>query len=323
MKALVLTREKSPLEYIDRPDPVANAAEGEVIVHLRHAALNRRDYYITKGMYPGVEPPVILGSDGAGLTEGGREVIINPSMNWGPDPRAQQRKFAIIGMPSDGTFAEQIIVDKAQLFDKPSHLSSAEAAALPLAGLTAYRALMSKCQVRRGERVLVTGAGGGVAQFATQFARAAGAEVWVTSSSDSKIQQAVSLGANGGANYTKDGWAKSLKADAEAFDVIIDSAGGDGFKDLVSLAAPAARICFYGGTRGKINGLSPQIIFWKQLTIMGSTMGTADEFEQMLRFVREQGIHPQIDRVVPLADGAAAVESMGTSSQFGKIVLEV
>lgn len=323
MKALVLTQAKSPLEYLERPDPIPTISEGEVLVKLSHAALNRRDYYITRGLYPGVEPPIILGSDGAGTTEDGRDVIINPSMHWGPDPRVQQRNFEIVGMPSDGTFAEQIAVNNSQLAEKPSHLSFAEAAALPLAGLTAYRALMTKCQVRKGERVLVTGAGGGVAQFATQFAQAAGAEVWVTSSSDSKIEQAVSLGANGGANYTYEGWANMLKRDAGYFDVIIDSAGGSGFKDLIGLAAPAARICFYGGTRGKIDGLSPQIIFWKQLTIMGSTMGTADEFAAMIRFVKEHGIRPQIDRVVPLIDGGAAVESMGTSSQFGKIVLEM
>ncbi|MFN9906412.1 MAG: zinc-binding alcohol dehydrogenase family protein, partial [bacterium] len=160
-----------------------------------------------------------------------------------------------------------------RLAPKPAHLSFAQAAALPLAGLTAYRALFTKADLKKGEKLLISGIGGGVALIAFQMALAVGAEVWVTSGADDKIELAQQLGAKGGINYKTENWHKSLENNAGGgFDVIVDSAGGDGFQYFLDLANPAARIVFYGGTRGSFK-VNPQKMFWKQLTIFGSTMG--------------------------------------------------
>lgn len=320
MKALVFEAVHQPLAFKKMVSPQATGKQ--VIVHLKAAALNHRDNWITKGMYPGLRSGVILGSDGAGVVDG-REVILNPSINWGNDQRFQAPDYHILGMPGNGTFAEQIAVKPSQIVDKPAHLSMEQAAALPLAGLTAYRALVSRCQVQAGERVLISGVGGGVALFACQFAIAAGAEVFVTSSSEQKIETAVSLGALGGANYRQDGWHKKLGKETGGFDVVIDSAGGDGFANLVKLCKPGGRIGIYGGGRGTINGLSPQIIFFKQISILGSTMGSDQEFADMVEFVSDHKIEPVVDSVFSLGEGNAAIARMDAGLQFGKIVLKI
>ena len=320
MKALVLKSEETPFYYGDWDDPVAG--DGEVIVDLKAASLNHRDVFITQGKYPGIRYPVILGSCGAGMLEG-REVLINPAFDWGDDPRAQSRNFHILGLPRNGTFAERVAVPLGKVYDKPPHLSWVEAAALPLAGMTAYRAVFSRGQLRTGERVLISGVGGGVALFALQFALAAGASVWVTSGHRAKIDRAVELGAEGGAIYREEDWPAQLKEKAGEFDLIIDSAGGPGFSHFPRLCRPAARIVTYGGTRGPIPQLSPQILFWKQLSIMGSTMATDEEFAAMLAFVTDHQLSPVVDQVLPLAAGRRAFKRMAQGRQFGKIVLAI
>ncbi len=287
------------------------------------AALNRRDWWITQGQYSKIELPVILGSDGAGVDPEGKAVVLYPAFEWGDNPAAQGKNFHILGLPESGTFAEQICVPRSNLAPMPAHLSWEQAAALPLAGLTAYRTLFTRCGLQPGERVLVTGIGGGVALMAMQFALAAGAEVFVTSGSDEKIEQAVLLGAGGGANYRQESWDKDLKATVGGFDVVIDSAGGDGFALLPGLCNPGARIGIYGGSLGKINGLSPQILYWKQISILGSTMGTPEEFAQMLDFVSRHQIVPVVDSVFPLSEGNAALQRLAEGEQFGKVVLEI
>lgn len=319
MKALVFQAAHEALLYQEMDAP--QAREGHQVVRLRAAALNHRDVWISQGLYPGIRPGVVLGSDGMGLADG-REVIINPGMNWGDKPSVQGKDYHILGMPSHGTFAEEVLVRSDKIVHTPLHLSPEEAAALPLAGLTAYRALFTKCRLRKGERVLISGVGGGVALFALQFALAAGAEAWVTSGSEWKIEQAVNMGATGGINYKQADW-RAFGKESGGFDVIIDSAGGDGFANLVELARPGGRICFYGGTRGKINHLNPQIIFWKQLSIFGSTMGTDAEFRDMVNFVGDHEISPVIDSVYPLKDGNEAFQRMANGLQFGKIVLTI
>src|ERR1700694_2681585 len=206
VKATVLIAVKTPLIVQQLPDLVA--APGRAVVRLKAAALNHRDLWTQLGLYPNIKLPVTLGSDGAGVvtsvgTEAdrswvGREVIINPSLDWGPDPRAQGKDFRILGLPDNGTFAEQVSIPVANLAPKPAHLSWEQAAALPLTGLTAWRALFPRAQLKPGERVLVTGTGGGAALIALQFAAAAGATVWVTSSSPEKLARAETLGAAGG-----------------------------------------------------------------------------------------------------------------------------
>lgn len=320
MKALIYKAKNAPLAYesIDLPPP----GPGEVTVNLKAAALNHRDNWITKGMYPGIRENIILGSDGAGELDG-REVILNPNIDWGDNQRYPSPAYHMLGMPSHGTFAEQIVVAQDRVVDKPAHLSMNEAAALPLAGLTAYRVLFSRCGARQGEKVLISGVGGGVALFACQFAIAAGAEVYVTSSSPEKIARAVEMGAKGGANYREDDWAKAFKKETGGFDVIIDSAGGSGFADLVKLTKRGARIGLYGGTRGNWQDVSPQIVFFNQIDILGSTMGSDQDFADMVAFVNKHQIKPVVDASFALADGNEAIARMNQGEQFGKIVLTI
>ena len=159
--------------------------------------------------------------------------------------------------------------------------------------------------------------------FALQFAVALGCEVYVTSSSDEKIAKAVAMGAKGGANYRTEDWSKAFMAETGGVDVIIDGAVGVGFADLIKVCRPAARICFYGGTAGAMSGVSPQIVFYKQLSIFGSTMGTAREFSLMVGFVNFHKIKPVIDSVYDLADANDAFKKMDEGGQFGKIILGI
>ena len=330
MNALVLEGVNQPLQLKEVADPVAGS--GEVVVKIAAAALNRRDLWIQKGQYAGLKFPIILGSDGCGTVEScgegvapawqGREVIINPGMAWGNRKETQANEFRILGLPDDGTFAERVRVPASQLVAKPAHLDGSQAAALPLAGLTAYRALFSRAGLRGGERVLITGAGGGAALFALQYAVAAGARVYVTSGSDEKIARAVQLGAAGGVNYKTDKWADTLKEQAGGgFDVTIDSAGGEGFTQLIELAAPGGRIAFFGATAGDPPKFPMRRVFWKQLSILGTTMGSPEDFAAMVAFVADKKIVPLTSHVFPLAQGNDALQAMSRSDQFGKIGL--
>jgi zinc-binding alcohol dehydrogenase/oxidoreductase len=331
MQALVLVEVGQPLQL--QPRAPLTAAAGEVIVQLRAAALNRRDYWITQGMYPGIKLPVVLGSDGAGVVAQtgpgvdrswlGKEVVINPGLDWGDDQAVQSKAFTILGMPRDGTFATEVAVPVQQLYPRPDHLTWHEAAALPLAGVTAYRALFSQGGIRPNAKVLITGIGGGVATMALQLAVAAGAHVWVTSSSGEKIERAVTLGARGGFLYTHDDWPKRCAHEVGDFHLIVDSAGGRGYAALLQLAAPAGRIVSYGSTAGMPEKLDLFKVFWKQLRLQGSTMGSPDDFASMLAFVQQHAIRPVIDAVFPLAEGNRALQAMQTSPQFGKYVLAV
>lgn len=331
MQAVVLTEVGKPLAIQDRPMPQAGA--GQAVVKVRAAALNRRDFWITRGLYPGVRCPVTLGSDaadvvtavGSGVDRGwvGREVVIDPGLDWGDNPYAQDDGFRILGMPDDGTFAEAVAVPAGQLRAKPTHLSWEEAAALPLAGVTAYRAAVVQGGVAAGQRVLVTGIGGGVATFALQIARAAGATVLVTSSSADKIASAIALGAKAGYDYTADGWAKRLVAEHGAMDLILDGAGGPAYGALLGLAAPGGTIVNYGATAGMPAKLDLFQVFWKQLRIQGSTMGSPTDFDAMLDTVRQHTLRPVVDRTLPLEAANDALDHLRDARQFGKIVLTV
>lgn len=330
MKAAVLTEVKQPLKLQESPDPVA--APGRAVVRLKAAALNHRDLWTQLGLYPNIKLPIILGSDGAGTVVAtgssadaawvGREVIINPSLDWGDDPRAQGPDFRILGLPDNGTFAKQVVIPAANLAPKPAHLSWEQAAALPLAGLTAWRALFTRARLQAGEKVLVTGVGGGAALFALQFAVAAGAQAWTTSSSPEKLARAQSLGAAGGVNYRDADWAEALQKQAGRFDVIIDSAGGEGFAKLIDLTAPGGRIVFFGATTGNPKGLDMRKCFFRQINLLGTTMGSPADFAGMTAFATEKRIVPVVDRVFPLAATDAALRHMEAGAQFGKIALQ-
>lgn len=330
MRALVLRENSFQIEEVDTP--VCN--EREVLVHLKYAALNHRDEWIRQGQYAKIQYPSILGSDGMGEVvatggvagEGliGKDVIINPNIEWGEHARHQDmRNYQILGMPSQGTIAEFIKVSVDRLVEKPAHLSDAEAAALPLAGLTAYNALINKGEVNKEKTVLISGVGGGVAQFAFQFAMAAGAKVWVTSSKEEVLAKCIEMGASGRANYHRPEAFKQIKSESGGIDVIIDSAGGDGMNDLLSTLNPSGKYIFYGATRGIPSNLNLRMIFWKHLSILGSTMGSDEDFRKMIAFVEEHKVHPIIDKVFSFENAVEAFDRMKAGFQFGKILVEI
>ncbi len=319
MKAIVFEGKDHPLKYAS----IANdPREGMVKLTLKSAALNRRDYWITLGLYPGKPNlPTVLGSDGCGLYEG-KEYIICPNVDWGeksfPSPG-----YVILGYEHFGTFAESIYVPSNKLYPKPSHLTVEQAAAIPLAGLTAYRALVSRCGAKKNDRVLISGIGGGVALFACQFALALGCEVYVTSGSSGKIEKAKELGVIEGVNYKDPSAMIQLAKKVGGFDVVIDSAGGPGFNTLLKMCRMGANVGIYGGTVGNIDGVSVPNLFFKQISIHGSTMGSDQEFAAMLDLINKHKIIPIVDRRYDLSEGVEAVNSMKNSSQFGKIVLDI
>jgi len=334
MKALVLRElggpEKLAIEDIDTPQP----GVGEVRVNIKCAALNRRDYWITVGAYPRIEFPAIAGSDGAGIVDAvgagvdaahvGQEVIIYPALEWGDDPRCGGDKFRVLGMPDQGTFAEYICVPADSIVAKPSHLSWAEAAAFPLAGMTAWRATVTHGEVQAGQKVLVTGIGGGCATHALAWARGHGAEVYVTSGTQDKIDAALGLGASGGFNYRDEGWHKALQKATGGVDLVIDSGGGDGLHQVLDTLGKGGRYIFFGATLGNAEkGLNMAKLFFRQVRIQGTTMGRPEEFRAMVDFINAHEIRPVIDHIYPFAEGAAAHKRMQDSEQMGKLVLDL
>lgn len=330
MKTLSLTNNSEPLEFIDKPVP--KPGDNEVVVQIKAAALNHRDQWIREGKYPNIQMGITLGSDGAGvvsaLGEGvdsiwlGKEVIINPNKEWGANKGVQSAEYNILGMPSDGTLAEYVLVNADRLVEKPAHLSFEEAAAIPLGGLTAFRAVFHHGHCSSGKNVLISGVGGGVAQFAFLFALHTGANVWVTSGSQEKISRCIELGAKGGFDYKSENWLKDART-VGGFDLVIDSAGGDQVNDFVKLMKPMGRIVFYGATNGVPSKLDLHRMFWNQITLQGSTMGNDDEFHLMVDFVNQLQVKPIIDSVRPFSEAITAFDEMKKGRQFGKLVIRV
>src|SRR5690606_21581618 len=232
-------------------------------------------------------------------------------------------RFSILGLPEDGTFAQYVKVNVHNLYDLPRHLSFEEAAAVPLVGLTSYRALFSRARLREGEKVLIAGVGGGASSMALLWAKAAGAKVYVTSGSADKIKKAKALGAIDGVNYRDENWGKELKTLAGGFDVILDSALGEGFTTLLEVANPGGRIVFFGGTAGDLPTLNGRTIVCKQLSLLGSTMGSDADFKAMLDCLNEHQIKPIIDSVVDWEYAEEAMRKMDDSRQFGKLILKL
>jgi NADPH:quinone reductase-like Zn-dependent oxidoreductase len=330
VRGAYFTGKDLPLEFREVADP--QPTKDHVLIRLHAAALNHRDLWI-KQEQSQAGNGIILGSDGAGVIEKvgeegdpdlvGRHVMINPAHEWGKESLVQGDAFKILGYPDHGTFATHIIVNKKYVHDKPEYLSFEEAAAVPLSGLTAYRALFTKARLRPGEKVLVTGIGGGAALWALQLATGFGATVFVTSSSQEKIEKAKALGAAGGFNYKETDWADRAKKINRGFDVIIDSAGGEQFNSLMDVAIAGGRIAIFGRTAGNIPDVSPRTLYWKQLSIFGSTMGTRDEFLSLLDFIEKKKVKPVIDEVIPFNDLEEGFKRMGAGRQFGKIVVKI
>lgn len=333
MKAVVLHKVKNlenmKLEEVPLPDPKTE----EVLVRVKASALNHRDVWIVVGLYAKIQLPVILGSDGAGIVEKcgdkvdnrwlNKEVIINPALAWGKNPRAQQNDFRILGMPDNGTQANFLVIPAENIVEKPAYLSFEEAAAIPLGGLTGYRALFTQGQLKKDEVVLITGIGGGVATLMMKMALSIGAKVIVTSGSDEKIRLAKEQGALGGANYKGENCRRDIRRliNDKEIDLVVDSAGSNSFLDLIELVKPGGRIVCFGATAGNVPEVNLRRIFWKQITIQGTTMGTLHEFQEMVKLFKSHKIEPVIDQIFPLESFTQAYQWMIEGVQFGKIVL--
>lgn len=331
MQAIVLEGNEK-LNLIDFPKPTAK--KKEAIIKIEAASLNHRDQWSRIGLYPNLRYPSILGSDGCGIVESvgdendnhwiGKTVIINPNVNWGDNPKFQSFNYSILGMPTNGTLAEYVCVPVDRLHEKPSYLSIEEAAALPLAALTAFRAVFTKGEVSKDKNVLITGIGGGVAQFALQFALASEAKVFITSGDEEKLEKALKLGAFFGVNYKVEGWEKQLQKYCPlGFDVIIDGAGGEGFGKLAKMVAQGANFVIYGGTSGTPSPINLPRLFFAQANIKGTTMGSDEEFSKMISFVSEHQIKPVISSVRPLKEAISAFDEMHEGKQFGKLVIKI
>jgi len=331
MRAIIISSpDHISMHDIATPEPKA----GEVRVKILAAALNRRDHWIKKGIYRDSKFPVVPGSDGAGIVDKAgegvseeylnEEVIINPAINWGNNPAYHSDNFQILGLPGQGTMAEFVCVPTENITPKPAAYSFEKAAALPLAGLTAYRALFTRGELKKGQKILITGAGGGVSTFMIKFAHSIGATVYVTSSSEKKIKKAIQIGATDGVQYTLPDWDKQLlEKQSDHFDLIVDGAGGESFDSYLSLIRTGGKIVIYGGTAGKLPEIVPAKIFWKQASVLGTTMGSPLDFENMIAFTREHKIEPEIDKIFPIEDAELSFKHIENQEQFGKIVIKI
>ncbi|MHC4745389.1 MAG: zinc-binding dehydrogenase [Planctomycetota bacterium] len=327
------------VEDVMRPEPKAD----EVIIEVRSAGLNHLDIWVRKGR-KGLELPMphILGSDAAGVVaelgadvedvKVGDEVIINPGLSCGDCEYCRRGEeslctsFGIVGLSRPGTFAEYVAVPAKNVAPKPSHLSFDEAGAFALSYLTAWRMLMTRAELKSGQMVLIHGIGGGVALCALNLAKIAEAKTIVTSSSDEKLAKAVKIGADHAINYRKvEDVAQRVKeiTGGRGVDIVVDTAGAATWPIDFSAVCRGGKIVLCGITTGPEALTNLQSLYWNQLTVMGSTMGSNEDFRQMLMAVSAAGIKPLIDSVEFLQDMRNAMKTMESAQQFGKIVLHV
>lgn len=314
------------VEYKISPERTLN--NGEVKVKLKSAGLNHRDLFIMNNRKE-MQLPLILGSDGAGIvTEIGEgvsntllhtEVIINPSIGWDNITEVPELP-EVLGGPKDGTFAEYVIVPAENVVEKPSYLTWEESGVLSLSALTAYRALFTKGRLKCGEHVLIPGIGGGVATFAMLFAKAIGAKVSVTSRVENKRELAEKYGADISFNSTGN-WEESLQG--EKVDLIIDSIGPATFLKYFDVLKPNGRIVNFGASSGDKIELPLRALFYNQIDIMGTSMGSREEFNEMIKFIEKHQIKPIIDKVYSLEEAISALSRMDLGEQFGNIVLQM
>ena len=332
MKAVVLAETGGPNKLIIAEVETPEPTQGEVRVRLKACALNRRDYWMTVGKYPGITLPCTAGSDGAGIIDAvgpggdesliGKEVVVYPARAWGEEEHRYGPDFRVLGMPDQGTLAEYICIPENDFLDKPAHLDWEQTAAIPLAGLTSWRALVTQGEVKAGQKVLVTAAGSGVSTFAIQWGVALGAEVYVTSGSQEKIDKAMALGARGGVSYREEGFTDTLKEMSGGFDIVIDSAGGDDMNAVLGTLDNGGRYVFFGATLGNPStGLEMARNFLRHIRIQGTTMGSPSEFAAMFDFVKQHKIEPVIHGVYDLGEAVVAHQLMESFGQTGKIVL--
>jgi zinc-binding alcohol dehydrogenase/oxidoreductase len=325
VKAVRIHEDGGPevLRYEDAPDPVAGP--GEVLIGLRAASLNHLDVWLRRGL-PSAPKPRILGADGAGvvvaLGEGvdrfreGDEVVINPGLDEGA---------RIVGEHMDGTHAELIALPADYIYPLPDGLTFEQAAAFPLVFETAYRMLVTRGGLQEGEWVFVWGIGGGVATAAMQIAKALGARVIVTSSSDEKLARARELGADATVNHAEADVAAAVReaTDGHGADIVVEHVGEATWKTSLQVAASGGRVAVCGATSGPNPPANLHRIWWKQLTVLGSTMGTQADFQAVYELVASGRAEPVVDRAFPLAGAAAAHEHLEAGRQLGKVVLTI
>jgi NADPH:quinone reductase-like Zn-dependent oxidoreductase len=318
MKAIRIHEDGGPevLRYEDAPDP--EPGPGEVLVRLRAASLNHLDLWIRKGL-PSVPKPRILGADGAGIREDtGERVVINPGLEHG-------ERITVIGEHMDGTHAELIAVPESNVYPLPDDISFEEAAAFPLVFETAYRLLVTKAQLQDGEWVLLWGIGSGVASAGLAITKALGAHALVTSSSDDKLERAQELGADATVNHATGDVAATVKeaTGGKGVDVVLEHVGEATWQTSLQSARAGGRIVVCGATTGPNPPAALHRIWWKQLTIYGSTMGTKADFEGAYELIKSGRAKAIVDSILPLEEARAAHERMEAAEQFGKIVLTI
>lgn len=307
MKALVLREDSFGVEDIPSPQ----CLDGQEPVTVLACGLNHRDQYIRDGQYSKIQYPVVLGSDVCGVTNQGIRAVIDPSVNWGSDARAQGSAYTILGMPHQGGLAEQLCSKTENIYPAPEHLSDDEVACLPIAGVTAYRGLFTRGALQSNQTVLITGIGGGVATLAMKFALAMGADVFVSSRSAEKLERAKEYGAI----------PIDAKQHKSSIDLVFDSVGGDALSQYLELVRPGGTIVVYGSSAGVANNINLHRLFWKQVNLLGSTMGTQRDFANMLEFVSRYEVRPIIDSVYQLDQAVEAFDRMKNAEQFGKIIV--
>jgi zinc-binding alcohol dehydrogenase/oxidoreductase len=318
VKAIRIHEDGGPevLRYEDAPDPVPGS--DDVLVELRAASLNHLDIWIRKGL-PSVPKPRILGADGAGVIAGTDErVVINPGIDHG------NGSISVIGEHSDGTHAEFIAVPRSQVYPIPAGLTFEEAAAFPLVFETAYRMLVTRAHLQPDEWVLVWGIGSGVATAALAIAKALGAKVVVTSSSDEKLRRARELGADGTVNHASDDVVSAVKdLTGGGAHVVVEHVGEATWAKSLNAARPDGRIVVCGATSGPNPPANLHRIWWKQLNVYGSSMGTRSDFEAAYDLVSSGRARPVVDEVFALENAAAAHERLERGDQLGKIILRI
>jgi len=327
VKAVRIHEDGGPevLRYEDVPDPEPQA--GEVLVELRAAGVNHLDIWIRKGL-PSVPKPRILGADGAGVVaalgdgvEGfavGDRVVVNPGI-------VHDGRITVIGEHTDGTCCELKAIPAAQLYPLAEQLSFEEGAAFPLVFETAYRMLVTKAGLREGEWVLIWGIGGGVALAAFELCRALGARAIVTSSSNDKLERARGLGADVAVNHSEDDVVAAVKeaTGGAGAAVVVETVGEATWERSLAGAASEGRVVVCGATSGHSPPARLYRLWWKQLVVYGSTMGTPADFEGAYELIREGRARIHVDSVFPLADAAKAHERLESGAQFGKVVLKI
>ena len=325
MKAVRIHEDGGPevLRYEDVDDP--SPGPGEILIRLHAASLNHLDCWVRQGL-PSVPKPRILGADGAGVVAGfgpgadsfseGDRVVINPGLDDGA---------RIVGEHMDGTHAELVVVPAENVYPIPADLSFEEAAAFPLVFETAYRMLVTKADLQGGEWVLLWGIGSGVASAGFVISKALGARTIVTSSSDEKLERARELGADAAVNHATDDVAAVVKeaTDRRGADVVVEHVGEATWKTSLQAAGQNARVVVCGATSGPNPPAQLHRIWWKQLTIFGSTMGTKEDFEGAYELIANGAAKPIVDRTFPLEEAAVAHQYLEAGRQFGKVVFEI